>query len=191
MSRTKCPTCGLVNFSSASNCRRCSNDLRHGEPSISQAFSSEMRDSQNHIPTMHLPNWSVNGTGIRFYGYAQLSPHTYEVTRWLTLLYVPLLPFSTWEIQPLHEEEGGIAPVYNTKYSFQIIAKRPVSLKHIFLAYLTAFIALAPAISIASYKTKSVSDIQMMFTLIAIFWGFFIGLFATIRHDGIYTRGNK
>jgi len=47
-----------------------------------------------------LKPYSVNGIGIRLLDYQRVSADTYEVTRWLTLFFVPVLPLGTLLIKP-------------------------------------------------------------------------------------------
>jgi hypothetical protein len=84
--------------------------------------------------TFLIPTRSFNGTGISLLGYKSLSGETYEVTRWVILFFLPLFPISTWEIRPLQIENNGI-PFLNTRYLFDIVAKRKLNLRHILNIY--------------------------------------------------------
>ncbi|HEV8237379.1 MAG TPA: hypothetical protein VGP84_22360, partial [Gemmatimonadaceae bacterium] len=79
-----------------------------------------------------LKPYSVNGTGIRLLDYQRVSADTYEATRWLTILFIPILPIGTLLIKPGTAE--GIGTMM--QYSFQLLGKRPLQWKRVLRMYL-------------------------------------------------------
>lgn len=49
---------------------------------------------------------TLNGTGTRFYGEREKDiGGTYITTKWIVVLWVPLLPLSSWRVYPLGAEQ--------------------------------------------------------------------------------------
>jgi hypothetical protein len=91
-------------------------------------------------PRILLKPYSVNGTGIRLLDYREVVPGVYEVTRWLTLFFVPIAPISTWLIRPGTAEGDGLG----MEFSFQIVGTRPLRLASVLRKYAMTIVGALP-----------------------------------------------
>ena len=96
-----------------------------------------------------LKPYSVNGTGIRLLDYLRVSADTYEVTRWLTFFFVPLIPIGTLLIRPGTMENVGTS----TRSSFTILEKRPMRWKRVARMYGMSLLAALPITLCAVFET--------------------------------------
>jgi len=190
MASIKCISCGLVNFATASSCKRCGNEISIG---LSQSNKPSIKIDKGNSPvranTRHrflLPSYSLNGCGILMYGHKQLSSDTFEVTRWITLCTIPLIPLSTWEILPLRTDDG-LLPL-STKYTFEIIDHRPLNIEHILRVYGVTLVAMLPILILVKLKNGKPANI---FDIIQFFltagWGFAISVIAHRKHEKMFA----
>lgn len=152
MNNAKCSNCGLVNFATAEECKRC------GE-SLSAAVQAEpvarVKHQASPFPTtapvtilpppkrVLLDCYSINGIGIRLLGYRRLAENVYEVTRWFTVVYLPVVPISTWVIRPVSSESGN-NPL-STQHNFQILGRIPLTFERVAAMYMRNYMLAAIA----------------------------------------------
>lgn len=114
-----------------------------------------------------LKPWSVNGTGIRLLGYRPVASGVYEVSRWLTVFFVPLLPISTWVIRPGHSEANGLGSTQH----FQILENRRLRLADVARTYGKTLLALLPlGLAIGNEQVKLVPSIVGPLYIAAAAW---------------------
>jgi cytochrome bd-type quinol oxidase subunit 2 len=132
---------------------------------------------------LFLKPYSVNGTGIRLLDYRRVSEDTYEATRWLTILFIPILPIGTLLIRPGTAE--GVATMM--RYSFQLLGKRPLNWRRVWRMYAIDLIAVLPVALCAWFETPGeVTDLWITMFIFSILWG--VGVLAFTQHRRpVYT----
>lgn len=119
-------------------------------------------------------------------GHKKLSPDTFEITRWITLCTIPLIPLSTWEILPLRTDDG-LLPM-STKYTFEIIDHRPLSIEHILRVYGVTLIAMLPILILVKLKNGKPGNIfDMIQFFLTAGWGFAIAIIAHRKHEKMFA----
>ena len=130
-------------------------------------------------PRLFLKPYSVNGTGIRLLDYRQVSADTYEVTRWLTFFFIPILPIGTLLIRPGTAEGVGTM----MQYTFQLLGKRPMRWGRVFRMYAIDLIAALPVALCAWFETPGeVTDLWLTMFIFSVLWG--IGVFFFTQRTG-------
>jgi len=111
-----------------------------------------------------LKPYSVNGIGIRLLDYQRVSADTYEVTRWLTLFFVPVLPLGTLLIKPGSVEGVGTS----MQYSFQYLGKRPTRWARVFRLYGFTLLAALPITAFALLEKPGSDNPNMSVALVIL-----------------------
>jgi len=131
-----------------------------------------------------LKPYSVNGTGIRLLDYQRVSADTYEATRWLTILFIPILPIGTLLIKPGTAE--GIGTMM--QYSFQLLGKRPLQWKRVLRMYLIDLIAALPVALCALLETPGeASDLFLTIFAFSVLWGIGVLVYTQRRGHVVYS----
>jgi hypothetical protein len=116
---------------------------------------------------LFLKPYSVNGTGIRLLDYRRVSEDSYEATRWLTILFIPVLPIGTLLIRPGTAE--GIATMM--RYSFQLLGKRPMNWRRVWRMYAIDLIAALPVALCAWFETPGeMTDLWLTIFIFSVLW---------------------
>ena len=132
---------------------------------------------------LFLKPYSVNGTGIRLLDYRQVSADTYEATRWLTVLFVPVLPIGTLLIRPGMAEGVGTM----MRYTFQLLGKRPMNWRRVLRMYAIDVIAALPVALCAVFETPGENtDLWVALFGFSVIWGIAV-LFFTQRGRPVYS----
>lgn len=117
---------------------------------------------------LFLKPYSVNGTGIRLLDYRPMSDGTYEATRWLTILFIPILPIGTLLIRPGTAE--GVATMM--RYTFQLLGKRPMNWRRVLRMYAIDLIAALPVALCALFETPGENtDLWLTMFIFSVLWG--------------------
>ena len=132
---------------------------------------------------LFLKPYSVNGTGIRLLDYRRVSEDSYEATRWLTILFIPVLPIGTLLIRPGTAE--GIATMM--RYSFQLLGKRPMNWRRVLRMYAIDLIAALPVALCAVFETPGeMTDLWLTMFIFSVMWA--VAVFAfTQRGRPVYS----
>jgi len=78
---------------------------------------------------------TINGIGTRYYGRRdQEADGSYITTEWITLLYLPLIPFRSFRVLPMGEGKNYIL---HRSQRYQV-ARVPLSWKQVLRTYLIA-----------------------------------------------------
>jgi len=90
---------------------------------------------------------TLNGTGTRFYGEREKEiGGTYITTKWAVVLWVPLLPLSSWRVYPLGAEQVAYIIEESSGTSQALQATRvPLNWKQVIDVYAVTACALVPA----------------------------------------------
>jgi len=57
------------------------------------------------------------------------------VMRWISIFFVPVLPLSTWLIEPLGAEAVNLGAVVGSKFRYRIVGRGKTSLKRVLVLY--------------------------------------------------------
>src|SRR5438067_13386340 len=132
---------------------------------------------------LFLKPYSVNGTGIRLLDYCRMSADTYEATRWLTVLFIPLLPIGTLLIRPGTAEGVGTS----MRYNFQLLAKRPMRWKRVARLYALTLLAALPVTLTGYFETPGENTNMWLAVLIfSVLWGIGVLVYAQRGRRGVY-----
>lgn len=130
-----------------------------------------------------LKPYSVNGTGIRLLDYLRVSADTYEVTRWLTVLFVPLLPIGALLIRPGVTENLGLS----IQSSFEIIEKRPMRWKRVWRMYGMTLLAALPFTLCAIFETPGENSyFWLALVIFSAIWAIAVLVYAQSSSRGVY-----
>lgn len=132
---------------------------------------------------LFLKPYSVNGTGIRLLDYRQMSDDTYETTRWLTILFIPILPIGALLIRPGTAEGVGTT----TRYRFQLLDKRPMNWRRVLRMYAIDLLAALPVALCALFETPGeTTDLWITMFVFSVLWGVAVLAF-TQRGRPVYS----
>jgi hypothetical protein len=132
---------------------------------------------------LFLKPYSVNGTGIRLLDYCRVSADTYEATRWLTLLFIPLLPIGTLLIRPGTAEGVGTS----MQYRFQLLGKRPMRWKRVGRMYAMTLLAALPVTLCAYFETPGEqTNMWLALLVLSLLWGIGVLVYAQRDKRGVY-----
>jgi hypothetical protein len=128
---------------------------------------------------LFLKPYSVNGTGIRLLDYRRVSADTYEATRWLTVLFIPVLPIGALLIRPGTAE--GIGTMM--QYSFQLLGKRPMNWGRVARMYAMTLLAALPVSLCAWLETPGENtNMWVALLILSVLWG--IGVMVFTQRGG-------
>lgn len=83
----------------------------------------------------------INGTGVRFYGYADRGPGGDVVaTKWFSLFYLPLLPLRRLRIRPTRYARAGASDM-----EFEVLAEERPRLREVLATYAWCWVGLPVA----------------------------------------------
>jgi hypothetical protein len=132
---------------------------------------------------LFLKPYSVNGTGIRLLDYQQVSAGTYQVTRWLTILFIPILPIGALLIRPGTAEGVGTSMQYN----FQLLGKRPMPWKRIARMYGMTLLAALPVTLCAVFETPGEqTNMFLALFIFSILWAIGVLIYAQRGAGSVY-----
>ena len=184
MSSIKCPSCGLVNFATANTCKRCNKPLAAAGES---AFPPPRG--------FRLPLTSFYGIGVTLLDYRPSSAQTYEVTRWITFLWLPLIPISSWRIRPIKSESVNLGFAIGGQQNFEILEDRPLQLNRVLktyaLGYLIGAMAVLPMILAITFFPKPPTTLQTTLLVASAIWPILILGFIDRRHEKIYDQADR
>lgn len=127
--------------------------------------------------------YSVNGTGIRLLDYLRVSADTYEVTRWLTFFFIPLLPIGALLIRPGTQEMVGTT----TRSNFQILGKRPMPWKRVLRMYGLTLLAALPFTLCAIFETPGENtNTWLALVIFSFVWAIACLIYAQRSGRGVY-----
>jgi len=185
MKTVTCPSCNFANtgVTAESKCAQCGESLA---PALFQQSVDELKKLTENLPTLKKPTpsfYSFNGFGTMLLDYRALPDGTYEAVRWVTLMFLPLVPLSAYRIQPLEQEQS-----YGRETSkFQVLGKAPLSAARIIRTYALAAAGLLPPILGVVYSTEINRAVKGLWALglmvlIAVWSGYII--FFKIPNEG-------
>lgn len=183
MDTVACPACKTVNAGATVNslCSSC------GEPLVAALLEprlEEMRKLTAGFHERHAPSYnSFNGFGTTLLDYRARPDGTYEATRWVIALFLPIFPLATYVIQPTAQERS-----YGRETSkFRVMGEAPLTAARIARTYLLAVAGLLPIISGCAYSNvvnRTLGVVPAFFAMILCFaWAIYI-IFFKLKNEG-------
>jgi hypothetical protein len=182
MPTVTCPSCNLVNADADANskCAQC------GEPLLAallQQNMDEIRRTTERFQELTAPSFkSFNGCGTTLLDYRELPDGTWEATRWVIVLGLPIVPLAAYRIQPTRQENSyGKMSSY-----FKILGRNPLLTSRILRVYALLVIGLAP-FGLGSLNSTAINHalggVPAVFAMLAsVAWGVYI-IFFKIKND--------
>lgn len=192
MKTVKCAACGFenVNPTAASHCANCGESLA---PALFQQSVDELKRLTDKLQETQKPArsfYSFNGFGTTLLDYRALADGTYQATRWIIALFLPIFPLSTYVIEPLSQEFG-----YGQETSrFRILDRTRLSVARVLRTYLLAALGLLPAVLGFVYSreiNRAVTGLYALALMILMFaWAVYI-IFFKLKDEGQAYRARK
>ncbi|HEX8852005.1 MAG TPA: hypothetical protein VF754_00885, partial [Pyrinomonadaceae bacterium] len=126
---------------------------------------------------------SFNGFGTTLLDYRALDDGTYEATRWIIAVALPIIPLATYRIRPETQEHG-----YGRETSrFTILGQANLKPARVLRTYLLAVVGLLPLILGFIYSdtvNRTLGGPKAFFAMLAAFgWAFYI-VFFKLKNEG-------
>jgi hypothetical protein len=192
MNTVACPSCSFVNanVTGESVCSQCGESLA---PVLLQQNIDELKKLTDKFQQTSAPRPSFNsfnGFGTTLLDYRQLPDGTYQATRWVIALFLPIVPLSAYVIQPEKQER-----TYGRETSsFTILGKAPLSVARILRTYLLAILALLPVVLGIVYSrevNRAVPGLYALGLMILMFaWVTYI-IFFKLKNDSKAYRSKS
>lgn len=192
MKTVTCPACGFknINATAESVCTNCGESLA---PALFQQSVDELKKLTDRLQELKRPArsfYSFNGFGTTLLDYRALPDGTYQATRWIIALFLPVFPLKTYHIEPMTQEFG-----YGQETSkFRILGETTTSAVRILRTYLLAVAGVLPPILSVIYSSeinrvmKGVWALALMI-LMAV-WAAYI-IFFKLKNEGQAYRASK
>lgn len=184
MKTVACPSCSFANVNATGDslCMNCGASLA---PALLQQSIDELKQLTDKFQHENAPRPSFNsfnGFGTTLLDYHQLPDGTYQATRWVIALFLPIFPLSAYVIQPQTQERS-----YGRETSrFNVLAKIPLSASRVLRTYLLAVVALLPAVLSYIYSreiNRAVRGVYGLGLMVLIFaWVTYI-IFFKLKND--------
>lgn len=125
---------------------------------------------------------SFNGFGTTLLDYRPRNDGTYEATRWVIAMALPIFPLAAYVIQPIAQEFGYGRATSN----FRIIDKIPLSAGRIVRTYLLVILGLLPIVTGFIYS-RAVNrtlggPLAFLAMLLAVAWAIYL-IFFRLKND--------
>jgi hypothetical protein len=183
MKTVACIACKTVNdaATAASVCSGCGESLAPAliEQSIGNFKTAAAKFEESNAPSFY----SFNGFGTTLLDYRARPDGTYEATRWVIALALPLFPLATYVIQPTAQERS-----YGRETSkFRVMGRAPLTAARILRTYLLAVIGLLPIVSGFAYSNvvnRRLGGVGAFLAMILCFaWAAYI-IFFKLKNEG-------
>lgn len=182
MDTVTCPACKTVNTGATTNsvCSGCGEPLIVAliEQSVNKLKAATAKYEESNAPSFK----SFNGFGTTLMDYRARPDGTYEATRWVIALFLPIFPLATYVIQPTAQERS-----YGRETSkFRVMGQAPLTAARILRTYLLAFVGLFPIVSGFAYQNvvnRAIGSVPAFFAMILCFvWAAYI-IFFKLKND--------
>jgi hypothetical protein len=192
MKTVTCTACNAenVNPTASSVCVNCGESLA---PALFQQSVDELKKLTDKLQETQKPArsfYSFNGFGTTLLDYRALSDGTYQATRWVIALFLPIFPLSSYVIEPLAQEFG-----YGQETSrFRILEKTKLSAARVLRTYLLTVVGLLPAVLGFIYSreiNRNVRGFYALALMILMFaWAVYF-IFFKLKNEGKAYRAPK
>lgn len=142
MNPIACPTCKLVNDGEAQVCAQCGGSLAEARLKQLAAEVQRVTSEFKERTTPRKSFYTFNGFGTTLLDYRALPDGTYEATRWVVAMMLPLVPLATYIIQPETQEHS-----YGRSTSkFSIVGEGKLTAARIIRTYALVVVGLLPIV---------------------------------------------
>ncbi|HEX8776018.1 MAG TPA: hypothetical protein VF735_20780 [Pyrinomonadaceae bacterium] len=192
MKTVACPSCSFTNVNPASEsvCANC------GEPLVGALFQQsvdELKKLTEKLQDTKKPSrsfYSFNGFGTTLLDYRALPDGTYQATRWVIALFLPVFPLKSYVIEPLTQEHG-----YGQETSqFRILGETATSAVRILRTYLLALAGILPPLLGVIYSGEINRVVKGLWALALMIlmavWAAYI-IFFKLKNEGQAYRASK
>jgi hypothetical protein len=192
MKTVTCPSCSFanVNATGESACANC------GEPLAGALFRQsvdELKKLADRLQDIKKPSrsfYSFNGFGTTLLDYRALPDGTYQATRWIVALFLPLFPLKSYIIEPLTQEFG-----YGQETSkLRILGETSTSVVRILRTYLLAVAGILPPILGVIYSSEINRVVKGLWALALMIlmavWAAYI-IFFKLKNEGQAYRASQ
>ena len=134
------------------------------------------------------------GTGAQFVGYRPVGSTHYEVQRWVTVLFAPVVPIDTWVIEPVALEGVNMGAVVGETFRYRIIGRTRTSPTRVLAIYAaaaaTVVAALAPLALLVRQAPKGPQPMSsVILFVVAAVWPVIVLGWVNHRRERLYERG--
>jgi hypothetical protein len=183
MKTVACPECNFVNADADANsaCARCGERLASA---LLRKHLDELKKLTERMQELTAPSFkSFNGCGTTLLDYRELPDGTWEATRWVIVLGLPVVPLATYVIEPTRQESS-----YGQQSSyFKVLAKSRLSASRILRVYALVAVGLFPIVW-GSLNNSLVNHTlgggyAALAMLASVAWGGYV-IFWKLKNDG-------
>jgi hypothetical protein len=181
-----CPACQTVNADADVNskCSAC------GEPLGAAIFQQKLDElrrvtarATERMAELSAPSFKTfNGFGTTLLDYRRRDDGTWEATRWVVAMMLPLVPLATYRIRPKRQQNSyGRMESY-----FDILGREPLSVAKILRVYALVAVGLAPVVlgfMNSSWVNRTLGGpLAALAMLASVVWAAYI-IFFLIKND--------
>ncbi len=184
MKTVTCPACQTVNqnVEAASACHSCGQPLATALLEQTIANLSAATAKMRGLSAPRKSFYTFNGFGTTLLDYRPAGDDTYEATRWVTAMFVPLVPLADYVVRPQEEARS----YGRESFRFEIVAKKTLSWGRVLRTYLLALVGVAVPV-LYFWKGKKVERAlgpypAVGLALAAIVFGGYV-IFYVIKND--------
>jgi uncharacterized membrane protein len=171
-------------------CANCGDSLA---AALFQQSVDELKKLTDKLQDIKKPSrsfYSFNGFGTTLLDYRALPDGTYQATRWIIALFLPVFPLKTYIIEPMTQEFG-----YGQETSqFRILGQTSLSVVRVLRTYLLAVVALLPGILGFIYSRELNRLVPGLWALalmiLMVVWATYI-IFFKLKNEGKAYRAAK
>jgi hypothetical protein len=142
MKTVTCPACQTVNENAEANsaCRSCGRPLAAALLEQSIADLRQLTEKASRMAAPRKTFYTFNGFGTTLLDYRPAGGDgTYEATRWVTAMFVPLVPLADYVVRPREEERS----YGRESYRFEVVERKGLSWGRVVRTYLLASVGVA------------------------------------------------
>lgn len=179
-----CPACKAVNDFEEPSCPRCGESLGMAKLQHTIGEIRDLNSQMQHITAKQAGGFSsINGFGTTLLDYRPRGDGTWDAVRWVTALFIPLVPLGGYVIRPnLRENTYG-----RETMSFTILDRFPLTAQRIVRTYLLLAAGLLPLLA-GMFNTRWVNGTfgegPAFFVMLACgIWAAYI-VFIRIKNNG-------
>jgi hypothetical protein len=191
MKTVECLSCRTVNVNptEASACSNCGEPLA---PALFQQSVDELKKLTDKLHPTVKPTRSfnsLNGFGTTLLDYRQMPDGTYQATRWVIALFLPIFPLATYIIEPTLQERS-----YGQETSrFTILGQTGLSALRVVRTYLIAIVGLLPALLGFIYSREINREVRGLYALglmiLMFVWALYF-IFFKLKNEGKAYRSH-
>jgi len=135
------------------------------------------------------------GTGTSLCDYRRVGRGEYEAAQWVTVFFVPVVPFSAWRIRLRTSEPVNLKLVISATYRFEVVGQVRLSPKRVLRTYaltaMTVAIAGAPFLFLHFPKDRKPTTMETIAIVGALLWVLAIAGFVNHMREKPYDAEDE